>query len=95
MSAADAIEIQTINPSLVAIVGLLLTGLIFPVMLYFFKKNERLHEETKQKVSDHSSTLVLHEYRIFSLEEWRKYEQQGKTLASAGTAPTPNVTVNN
>jgi len=82
-AATDTMEIQTINPSIVAILGLVLTGLIFPVVIYFFKKNERLHEETKSKVSEHGSTLVLHEYRIFSLEEWRKYEQQGKTLAAS------------
>lgn len=78
----DSIEVQTMSPSIVAILGLVLTGLIFPVVIYFFKKNERLHEETKTKVSDHGATLVLHEYRIFSLEEWRKYEQQGKTLST-------------
>jgi hypothetical protein len=92
MTRTDAISsIATSSPSWAAIAGLLLTALIFPFVLYFFKKNERLHEETKVKISDHSITLGLHEYRLISLEEWRKYQTQGTTV------PTPpnNVTVNN
>lgn len=67
-------SVDTINPSFVAIITMLLTGLIFPFVLYYFKKNERLHEETKTRVGEHSVTLGLHEYRIISLEEWRRLQ---------------------
>ena len=68
------LAVNTIDPSLVAIITLCLTGLIFPFVMYFFKKNERLHEETKAKVGEHAITLGLHEYRLISLEEWRRLQ---------------------
>lgn len=85
MTESATAVVSTIDPSWAAIGSLLLTSLIFPFVTYYFKKNERLHEETKTKVSDHSITLGLHEYRLISLEEWRKYQ--------TGTIPAPPSTV--
>lgn len=73
---------------LVGIASIIGTGLLFPFILYFFKKNERLHEQTQTKVGEHSVTLGLHEYRLISLEEWRKYQTQ------SNHPPNTNVTVN-
>ena len=56
---------------LLGIVTLCTTGLLFPFVLHFFKKNERLHEETKQKIGQHDTTLATHEVRIVYLEAWR------------------------
>jgi len=91
-AVADQIAISTVDPSLVAIVTLCLTGLIFPFVMYFFKKNERLHEETRSKVSEHALTLGIHEVRLISLEEWRRL--QNPAYVPAPHAPTAS-TVNN
>ena len=61
--------VNTIDPSWVAIAGLVLTFLIFPFGKFYFGRIEKQIEETKQTVGKHSETLVLHEYRIFRLEQ--------------------------
>lgn len=88
MTASDQVAtLATVDPSWVAIAGLLLTGLIFPFVLHFFKKHETLHEALVSKLGEHSATLVVHEYRLISLEEWKKYQTQG-------TAPPVTTVVN-
>jgi len=92
-TAADTLsDIAPTGPSWAGIAGILITLCIFPFLTHFFKKNEKLHEQTQAKVSDHAITLGLHEYRLISLEEWRKYQTMG--AASSPAAPPNNVTVN-
>ena len=81
--------VSTIDPSWVAIASLLLTFLIFPFAKYYFTKNEKLHEVTQASVARHEITLGLHEYRIISLEEWRRINTAGATPPA-----TTGVTVN-
>jgi len=93
MSPTEATQavVSTIDPSWVAIASLLLTFLIFPFAKYYFTKNEKLHEVTQASVARHEITLGLHEYRIISLEEYRRMNTMG-----GGPAPTSAgaVTVN-
>jgi hypothetical protein len=82
---------QDIN-MLLGIATLLTTGLLFPFVLHNFKKNERLHEETKKSIGEHTTTLSLHEFRIVSLEQWRLMHN---TAQPPGTTTTSQTTVSN
>jgi hypothetical protein len=88
-------EIQLV----MGVITLVCTGLLFPFVFYFFKKNERLHEETKSKIGTHDTTLALHNVRLVSLEEWRAYQMNGiiPTVqhASQQSPQTSPVTINN
>ena len=66
---ADTVAVDTSAPSWPAIGSMVLTLLVFPFLSHFFRKNEKQHEETRAKIGTHSETLVLHEYRIFRLEQ--------------------------
>jgi hypothetical protein len=70
---------------------LFLTACVFPFVLYFFKKNERLHEETRNKVGDHETTLAIHTVKIESLEMWRNMHNPavGVTQTTTTTAVNP------
>lgn len=70
-TAAGAVSVATVDPSVVAIVTMILVGLVFPVVLHNFKKTERLIEETKNQVGQHATTLATHEIRLLTLEQWR------------------------
>lgn len=83
-------DLAPAGPSWAGIATLMLTVLIFPFVMHFFKKNEKMHEQTQAKVSDHAITLGLHEYRLISLEEWRKYQ----TMGAVTPTPPNSVTVN-
>ena len=83
-------DIAPTGPSWAGIAGILITLCIFPFLKHFFNKNEKLHEQTQAKVSNHAITLGLHEYRLISLEEWRKYQ----TMGANPTSPPNSVTVN-
>ena len=46
------------------ILSLILTVLVFPFAGYFFKKNERLHEETQRAQAAQDIVLATHAERI-------------------------------
>jgi hypothetical protein len=80
----NAVTIATVDPSLVAILTMVMVGLVFPVVLHNFKKTERLIEETKSQVGQHATTLATHEIRIMTLEQWRN-------IYYPVTPPVPNM----
>jgi len=90
VTEATTAVLSTVDPSWVAIASLLLTFLIFPFAKYYFAKNEKLHEVTQASVARHEITLGLHEYRIISLEEWRRMNTAGAVPPATSTGVTVN-----
>jgi hypothetical protein len=64
-----------------------LVSCIFPFVFHFFKKNERLHENTASKVGQHETLLAIHEVKINSLESWRNmHNPPGTSVTTTTTA---------
>jgi hypothetical protein len=76
---------------LLGVVTLLSTGLLFPFVFHFFKKNERLHEQTANKIGQHDTSLAIHEVRIVSLETWRNMHVPNNNGIPTQTTTTTTV----
>ena len=68
--------------SVFEILALSANGLMFPFVLYFFKKNERLHEQTQAKQGLQDTQLAVLDLRVTLLEN---------AVKAGNATPTTNI----
>lgn len=76
--------------------SLMMTGIVIPMLGYFFRENKRQHEESRAKVDEvkqllgkQDITLGQHEVRISSLEQWRLYGTRAERLSDVHATYNP------